>query len=765
MKKVNSLILMVVLSVAKIYAQCPPETPLGSTINTFDWRATTFELHLKILTPPGYLLINETSPFHVTNYSTQPNTFHLAVHPGEANDYEPSDGWELLFKNFGTQSNPVANPSFGLYDRYASKMRIFVWANDPTGIFQSAKIRLLQPIGGFSKYSSVMEHANSPMNAVEEFDKSQITVHVSNVYTTQNGTWLMFEYVAAYDPCTCYHSTGMQYSPILFSVANLDFKITGSSISEPIVENGETNTASDLDFAAAFSTIQAAIKKGYKAYSENTKMGEDFLKLVNSPNPPAAGQAGFKLPRILKLLPQGAFISNVLEFLMSGEKQASGAKPAAYHSKYEFVGNGTVTSESMQGQITHYTPGSVPTGGGLGTPAPLVPTYNNILGTINLTEVPKVSKHFSQEILGGGFSVFVKNTTVYKLSEPLKYAFNEASGLPFDPSGVRAAIFFVPNLAAPGLIGGVPPELIANPDGTWRTPYLPLDALDNYAITLKVWFAVGQSGSQFFQFNQVIDENKITIEFVNTFLEGQANETFYAARYKAKVVSVANPIPANPYYFIPENLTIRDPQDGQTYIAWNSITIEDGNNLLPTENIFFYATQIIFLVNTPAALLPYMNGNSLDFNLYPLGGIGVNFNPKFFNTFNGLQPPIVPIPPQTSGQIGTFCETKYHPTVQLLANSDEDQLDPENAQIDFKVTVSPSPFSDLLSVNVSIAFDTSCNIELLNVAGNRVQNIADIQLYIGENNARIGTSDLNSGMYFLVVTVGNQRVVKKVVKL
>ncbi|MFN0214169.1 MAG: T9SS type A sorting domain-containing protein [Saprospiraceae bacterium] len=765
MKKPYFFALALTLSAIKLNAQCTPETPLGSTVNTFDWRTPVFELYLKILTPPGYLLVNETSPFHVTNYSTQPNTFHLAVHPGEANDYEPTDGWELLFKNFGTQSNPVSNPSIGLYNRYDSKIRIFVWANDPTNSYQSAMIELLQPSTGFGKFSAVMEHSNSPMNAVEEFDKSQIKINTSNVYTTQNGTWLMFEYVAAYDPCTCYHSTGMRYSPKLFDVSNLDFKITGSSISEPIVTNGATNTASDLDFAAAFGSVQAAVKKGYKAYTSYNKLNNDFVNLVNGANPPAQGSPGFKLPKVLKLIPYGVLATNILEFLFSGEKTASAARPSAYHTKYEFAGQGTITTASMQGQITHYTPGSVPTGGGIGTPAPLVPTYNNILGVINLTEVPKISKHFSQETLGGGFSVWVKNTTVYKLAEPLKYAFNEASGLPLNPSGIRAAIFFKPNNGGVGNVGGPPPELIVNPDGTWRTPYLPLDALDDYAVTLKVWFGVGQSGFMSFQFNQVIDESNVTIEFVNTFLDGQANETFYGARYKAKVVSVPNPIPANPYINIPENLTLRDPVDGQVYLAWNSITIEDGNNLLPTENILFYSTQIIFLANTPAALLPYMNGNSLDFNLYPPGGVGINFNPKFFNIYNGVQPPIVPILPQSPIQIGTFCSTKYNPVVQLIINSEENELNPKNSNDGIRIIVAPSPFSDFLSISVNVKSDSQCSIELLGLAGERVQNVANIQLASGENNTSIGTSDLCSGVYFLVLNIDGQRVIKKVVKL
>jgi len=87
---------------------CVQYTRPGTTFSVWDWRTSTY----RIVFYPGNSTVPSTrevySPFHA--YFT--NTAHLAFHPGEGNDYEPADGWELLYYKLGSEHFPVDEPSF-----------------------------------------------------------------------------------------------------------------------------------------------------------------------------------------------------------------------------------------------------------------------------------------------------------------------------------------------------------------------------------------------------------------------------------------------------------------------------------------------------------------------------------------------------------------------------------------------------------------------------------------------------------------------------
>ncbi|MCB0644324.1 MAG: T9SS type A sorting domain-containing protein, partial [Phaeodactylibacter sp.] len=98
-----------------------------------------------------------------------------------------------------------------------------------------------------------------------------------------------------------------------------------------------------------------------------------------------------------------------------------------------------------------------------------------------LLETPVIDVHVAS---GGGGGVTLTRKT-YTLSQQIKYAINTTGGLAENPKSVVAAIYFkgcpmeaVPagsNLVGNGLI-------VAEDDGTWRTPFLPLDCLLDYEV-------------------------------------------------------------------------------------------------------------------------------------------------------------------------------------------------------------------------------------------------------------------------------------------
>lgn len=103
------------LALSSSFAQCVNRTPLGSTVNVWDWRVENYEI-VRRPAAGAPIATSITSPFFLPNNTLQPNTVNLAL--PQVKDYEPEDGWELIFYNLGTLSAPVAEPAFALYNRY-----------------------------------------------------------------------------------------------------------------------------------------------------------------------------------------------------------------------------------------------------------------------------------------------------------------------------------------------------------------------------------------------------------------------------------------------------------------------------------------------------------------------------------------------------------------------------------------------------------------------------------------------------------------------
>ncbi len=127
-------------------------------------------------------------------------------------DFQPLDGWELLYKKFGSPAQGVSYPFFVLYNRFSGKMRIFVnIVNSSEFTFNNCEIAL-----SFDKFftdkkneliqsavlNSLGEHAFSPI------EMQRNTTHYSYNQALDNGNqngyqWMVADFNTLFDPCTC----------------------------------------------------------------------------------------------------------------------------------------------------------------------------------------------------------------------------------------------------------------------------------------------------------------------------------------------------------------------------------------------------------------------------------------------------------------------------------------------------------------------------------------------------------------------------------
>jgi hypothetical protein len=79
------------------------------------------------------------------------------------------------------------------------------------------------------------------------------------------------------------------------------------------------------------------------------------------------------------------------------------------------------------------------------------------------------------------------------------------------------------------------------------------------------------------------------------------------------------------------------------------------------------------------------------------------------------------------------------------------------------VTVSPNPAKDYINVNISITHPSNLKVNVYNLLGSEVINKDFGKHMAGDSRLVLSTNSLHSGIYFVSVQAGNERVTKKIV--
>ena len=547
---------------------CPQNTIPGSTFGDWDWTQETFTLYIKA-DAGGYYTENAISPFHSNNLSLQPNTSHLVFVNGDK-DYQVEDGWELLYRNFGTMDNPVAEPSYALYNRYNGLVRIFIWltANESTS-YQSAMVTTSHLVDGdLGSFSSIFEHMNSPMHALESFEKG-LGYQTHNDYYEAVGTWILSEFVAAYDPCTCDYPSAISVKPILASVSDINLDITGTSITSFIMSNGTVTSPNTFGFSSAIgaaangvNSLSAITKKGAETYKNLEKFSDFALNKIVPVATYNMNSLPANLPNWFSAVPYVGTAISVLDMLIGGGKKAAAPTVTGHSTQYQFTATGELTTSSPYQPTAFYTPGSSTEG----FPTANIPNYNNALGVANLLEDPVVKMEqwgYSYADQAGDYEEY----RLYKvqLKEQIQYVINEAAGISGTPNTVLGALYFrncpTATTGPSAVTGDISPNgLIVVSPGVWRSPILPLDCLLDYTVEFNYEFV--SDGYLYDDYCRGDISLKVMMVLEREPADPDANDIMYMATYVTDVeqIGLDNPqdftIPNNPFSGSPIDLEL-----------------------------------------------------------------------------------------------------------------------------------------------------------------------------------------------------------------
>jgi hypothetical protein len=647
---------LLVFATSPLAAQYCGGSQAGSA-SSFDWTAESWNVYIKPSATVAPTLNTIDSPYHPSNFTSQPNTTYIHSDPGEG-DYHPDDGWALVAARMGLDAaSAVRFPQFIIYNRFESKLRYFAYVADKVGIDQiQVEIRFSKGAENFTHVSAALEHVFTPMDVVDGYFDKGIIITTPNEYREQSGIWLMADIPIAYDPCTCQYGSMLSVLTRSIGFQNFYFTLEGGGDIVQIID-GEEVVNQNERFANKLGKLSEGVSKGnsaYKSASELIKVTENLL--VNQANKKltpdirealiAGGFSGNDLtlddvrslwnqqqsgtasqellnatkhlfpkkvssviPNWIKdAIPYANTAFALLDFIVGGGKSAP-PKPMHFQADFQFVGQGVSYDSTDLDGMDFRVPGSKPVYQLL-----YAPVYDEVMGVLNLVEKPVLYQASEESFIYWEDEENQEENLAHvheyslMLSKPLRYALNPASGL--DLSDIRASLQFkkcwFDNIAYPGQVleEGVPGGLTDAGGGTWQTPYMPLSCLEHYSLKFKGSILNPLS---FEAFSQCLE----TYLHLTAKLKppGSVNETAFSALYHVDSQTAPYTFaqtPANPYLHIPNDLTVDRLEDviNGNLFSWNEITISQ--DITVTQQVNDYLSDkeprgLIFVPGDPAA--------------------------------------------------------------------------------------------------------------------------------------------------------------------
>lgn len=391
----------------------------------WDWRS---EMYTVYITENGQgtagSAVEIRSPFY--DQSGNLNTWPYA--DAVEKDYDPEDGWELLYKKFGSEAQGLQTPFFALYNKYSGTIRVFVnivnsgtfpftasgiklTYSVPSGITALRQTSLLNVIGEYTFAGDEM------MKDVSHFEPG----HYSNAGVNDNYYWLAAEFNTLYDPCTCGLSSNMYIEAGLISEVDIelfangtlttivDANPNGNNPDETDVQGFWGNVQDVATFASSiitgsqnvFTSANEGFNDGQQLVTQAQQFANNTSNIVGQENAAnfarILGRLFFEAPRVNMLLNT---VSTLIAFVNQagqdfdeltnenekGDEAIAASKVTSSDIDLKVDGQLTVSSNHLLNSLR--VPGTQVVSGG-GAVSYQHPIYDEVLGVWNLFEQPK----------------------------------------------------------------------------------------------------------------------------------------------------------------------------------------------------------------------------------------------------------------------------------------------------------------------------------------------------------------------------------------
>lgn len=524
---------------------CTRYTDLGSTVEAWDWRAEEYD----IVYYPGNSTTSASrtivSPFFSP---TSPNTVHLSVVPnGEIRDFEPSDGWELLYRNLGVPERPVEEPSYGLYNRLDGRIRIlyYIEPNDDVAP-DNVLIRLSQfEENAILNATAIFENLNIPSNSISSFNLGSSLGGMVQLNRGGGASqWYILEGVASYDPCLCQHESALSIEPILTQTTALTFNMEGTGESEAVYEAGDP--VSTLGY---FNGLAGKINSGYKKYKDL----QDYKVDADGSKSKTIKVASSLLGGFLDVLGPVSGVTELLGFVLGKKSTAGSPKLTGYNHNFNFTAEGALEDDFAYYPHFLYTPGSFYSENQLQA---FRPVYDNPLGVLTLLDAPIVELQEERTITNIDENEVQDVTVVrWRFAGGLRYHINTIAGISNQPIQLLASLVW--------------PSSCENEDDFFATPAINVTCLEEFVVEFEDYYedvidpGTGESYDREFYEGCYGQPQLQIVALLTSTGPTPGQEILYSARYATQVREVSvGTIGANPF----EDMSIEEINESCTTV-------------------------------------------------------------------------------------------------------------------------------------------------------------------------------------------------------
>ncbi len=622
-------------------------------------------------------------------------------------------------------------------------MRVMA-AGDPEENHNGARILALFDDGG-EYVPSVYSHI-SEVQAVETFPSAARSAMSVMRYRGGNSKWFYADFPMAYDPCVCEYESrmSMRISLIDTAMVNLSGDITGTLADITDQTNGQVE-----EDGYSFQELVGAGKqaqKSYKTVNAWTKAQLKALKIegltpaylnqqeqqkVNQLN---ALQAVLKTSTFLqKGLAAAPYIAGALElvkFFVAGGSESPGPEevkltPMAMNANISLQGN--IVSTYPFDDVIFYTPGSKNANNE--SQAEWYPFYNEVMGTFNLMEKPKLFYNLSTTSIPSTPMATIHDYKLKLDESSLKLLMNPSADL--EVQEIQAAITLREQIYSLDMLS-VTEGLSVEP--FYRSRVVKLGCLPDFTFDVRSMKPLSEIGL------------KLYINLKREDADMNTQNVLLVLEYSAELGSqfgLAGSFWDDPYEGYKTDIMLDGSQGVLTtdLIAWETITIEDGATFQPGPNgIKIIAGEEIIVA--PDADIP--------------PGVELIIGDPTQCTQT--------IPLQTASQIQTFCQsnTYQHPNRQMRMAREGAQLSKAD---ELSLTAHPNPFTASLTLRYPLPETGPVTLILYDAMGRPIRTLQEGEwTKAGPQELLVPAHDLPAGLYHAVLQAGEARASVKVVK-
>jgi hypothetical protein len=465
-----------------IYNNIPYKMNTGT--NKFDWRDHFFPISIPNSDYSTYTQVE--SPYWLGYHPKQDGYSDIGW--DQNSDFQNSNGWELIKKNFGKSADGSVNqeatygPYFVLYNKYTGKLRVIGWFGaTQNGDFPAVTVILgFEANGNTTPVTAIFNNYDAIAQPLTETTK--LNEVISTTFFPGSASFPFFaDFQLAYDPCTCFKMSTLvfTFTKIQKGIINLSGRILATSTTAPEVVADMDRSKGTDEFN--FSTYLSSVFTNNKT-TDNLETGlityqriDDIIGAYKSQNTGISGEDEVTAFEILKSgLELGAsFVPGGKDVTEAQKSLKEGLERAAHVSDFlsvlvkgtgenktwpsiiqgEMALTGTLKTESPQygAGFRIANPGSLNSNtspeccDGLNH-RPDYPMYNEVLGTFALLKTPHVNHYVNMYSVPapqagrGGSSWNVGRRDEFQITENLQYVFNPAVNVDEALTTITAAL-------------------------------------------------------------------------------------------------------------------------------------------------------------------------------------------------------------------------------------------------------------------------------------------------------------------------------------